>query len=160
MSSVNFAKYIGVKVGERCVFGKIVWGTEPYLIEIGNDVQITDNVTFYTHGGAWVVRILYKESRFDFFGKIRVGNNVYLGNNVTILPGVTIGDNVLVAANSVITKSVESNIVLAGNPAKKVKDIKDFYESMKQYNVNTSGMNYHEKEMLLLRLEANKFIRK
>jgi acetyltransferase-like isoleucine patch superfamily enzyme len=50
-----------------------------------------------------------------------IGNNVWIGMNATILKGVTIGDNSVVAAGSVVTKSVEPNTVVAGNPAAPIK---------------------------------------
>jgi acetyltransferase-like isoleucine patch superfamily enzyme len=52
---------------------------------------------------------------------IKIGDNVWIGMNAVILKGVTIGDNSVVAAGSVVTKSVEPNTVVAGNPAIVVK---------------------------------------
>jgi len=52
---------------------------------------------------------------------IKIGDNVWIGMNAVILKGVTIGDNSVVAAGSVVTKSVEPNTVVAGNPAVVVK---------------------------------------
>ncbi len=49
--------------------------------------------------------------------------NVFLGNNVTLLKGVTIGKNSVVGSNSVVTKSVPENVVVAGNPAKIIKQL-------------------------------------
>ena len=42
---------------------------------------------------------------FDCFGKVTIGDYVYLGTNVQVMPGVTIGNNILVAAGSIVTKS-------------------------------------------------------
>lgn len=55
---------------------------------------------------------------FDIFGKITIGDWVYIGNNSLIMPGVTIDNNVLVASGSVVTKSVPAGVVVAGNPAR------------------------------------------
>jgi len=52
---------------------------------------------------------------------VNIGNNVWIGMNAVILKGVTIGDNSVVAAGSVVTKSVAPNTVVAGNPAVVVK---------------------------------------
>ena len=52
---------------------------------------------------------------------VKIGDNVWIGMNAVILKGVTIGDNSVVAAGSVVTKSVAANTVVAGNPAVPVK---------------------------------------
>jgi acetyltransferase-like isoleucine patch superfamily enzyme len=52
---------------------------------------------------------------------VKICDNVWIGMNAVILKGVTIGENSVVAAGSVVTKSVEPNVVVAGNPAVVVK---------------------------------------
>lgn len=52
---------------------------------------------------------------------VKIGQNCWIGQNARIQKGVTIGDNSIIAANSVVTKSVPSNCIAAGNPAKIVK---------------------------------------
>jgi len=52
---------------------------------------------------------------------VKIADNVWIGMNAVILKGVTIGENSVVAAGSVVTKSVEPNTVVAGNPALVVK---------------------------------------
>ena len=101
-----------------------------------------------------------KYPKFDCFGKISLGDYVYLGNDVTIMPGVSIGDNVLVAACSVVTKSVPSNVVVGGNPANVICTIDDYIERNLKYNLNSKGMSVKEKKELLLSLPDDKFIRK
>lgn len=54
---------------------------------------------------------------------INIGNNVWIGSLVTILKGVNIGDNSVIAANSVVTKDVPANTIVAGNPATIVRTI-------------------------------------
>jgi acetyltransferase-like isoleucine patch superfamily enzyme len=55
---------------------------------------------------------------------VRIGDNVWIGMNAVILKGVTIGENSVVAAGAVVTKSVEPNTVVGGNPAIVVKKFK------------------------------------
>lgn len=158
LGNVKYARVLGVKIGNSCNIQDVSFGTEPYLIEIGNDVQITSGTKFFTHGGAWVLRDKYP--RLDFFGKIKVGSNVYIGNNSLILPGVTIGDDVVIAAGSVVTKSVPSSTIIGGNPAKVIGHLEDFERRMFEFNIDTKGMNDKAKKDYLLSLPEDKFIRK
>lgn len=54
VSPERYARHIGVKVGKHCLISTRYWSSEPYLISIGNNVQITDRVSFHTHGGVIV----------------------------------------------------------------------------------------------------------
>ena len=54
---------------------------------------------------------------------ITLGKNVWLGGGCTILSGVTIGDNSVVGAGSVVTKDVPANVIVAGNPAKIIREL-------------------------------------
>jgi len=65
-----------------------------------------------------------RNSGLEFARPIKIGENVWIGGGSTIYPGVTLGDNVVIAGGSVVTKSVEANKVVGGNPAKIIKDIK------------------------------------
>jgi acetyltransferase-like isoleucine patch superfamily enzyme len=54
---------------------------------------------------------------------VKISDNVWIGMNSTILKGVTIGENSVVAAGSVVTKSVAPNVIVAGNPAVVTKQL-------------------------------------
>lgn len=152
------ARYAGVQMGKNNFIGSKFWSSEAYLITIGNNCGITNGVKFFTHGGARSVRNLYP--KFDCFGKIQIGDYVYIGTNSMIMPGVTVGNNVLIAAGSVVTKSIPSNVVVGGNPAKIICTIEDYIKNNMQYNTNSKGMSYNEKKALLLNLPEEKFILK
>lgn len=155
-SSERRAKHSGVTIGAGCDIQRVAFGSEPYLITIGNHVQVTDGTRFFTHGGVWVFRGKYPD--IDAFGKIVVKDNVYIGNNCLIMPGVTIGKNVLVAAGAVVTKSVPNNVVVGGNPAKVLGDINDFEKKILEKNVGSKLMSYGEKKKYLLSLADKCFI--
>lgn len=125
-----YRKYFGIKIGKNVRFtGSPSWGSEPYLIKIGDDVTITQDVTFHTHDGG--VGLFRKEyPGINIFGRIDVGNNVFIGSKVIILPGVTIGNNVVIATGSVVSKDIPSNSVVAGIPAKVIKSIEDYKEKV------------------------------
>ncbi len=68
------------------------------------------------------------ESRREKIGipkPVTIGDNVWIGGGVTILPGVSIGDSTVIAAASVVTKSFPDHVVIAGNPAKIIKNIEE-----------------------------------
>ena len=86
-------------------------------IEIGENSTLAYRVTVLTsanpNGPENKLYSLYPEK----IAPVTLGNNVWIGANVTILPGVTIGDCSVVAAGSVVTKDIPSNVLAAGNPA-------------------------------------------
>lgn len=148
----------GIKMGKDNQFLSNFWSSEPYLIEIGDNCQITAGVKFFTHGGAKVARVI--DPNFDCFGKVKIGSNVYIGTNSLIMPGVTVGDNVLIAAGSVVTHSVPSNVVVGGNPAHIICSFEEYYQHNQKYNVGTKGLSPGEKRKVLSNLGEEKFIRK
>jgi len=132
---IKFCRNLGVKIGENCsIMGTHhPFGTEPYLVSIGNHVRINDGVQFITHdGGVWVLRDmpnLNKNARqLDLFGKIVVGNNVHIGSHAMIMPGVTIGSNVIIGAGAIVTKDIPDNSIAVGVPAKVLESIDDYYK--------------------------------
>lgn len=157
-SPERLARYQGVTIGEGCNIQKVSFGSEPFLITIGDKVWITNGTKIFTHGGASILR--EKHPDMDFFGKVTIRDNVYIGNNCLIMPGVTIGSNVLVAAGSVVTKSIPDNVVVAGNPAKVICSLEEFEEKMIQKNLKTKHMKPEQKKKYLLSLPDSKFIRK
>jgi acetyltransferase-like isoleucine patch superfamily enzyme len=125
LSGSEYAKFLGVKVGTGCRILTSRFGSEPFLISIGNDVTISNNVQFITHDGAtWLIRD--QSGRRYSFAPIKVGNFVFVGAGTTLMPGVEIGDNVIVGAGSVVTKSIPSGVVVAGNPAQILGPFSDY----------------------------------
>ena len=115
------AKAKGVVFGRNCQIARDVeFGTEPYLIEIGDNFYSSSNVKFVTHDGSVnVIRNLHTEfQNVDILERITVGHNVFIGMDTIILPGTIIGDNVIVGAKSLVRGEIPPNSVFAGVPAK------------------------------------------
>lgn len=157
-SKIDYARHIGVKIGDNCFIATRGWSSEPYLIEIGNNVQLTAGVKIHTHGGSNIVRRDYP--KFDVFGKVKIGDWSYIGTNAQIMPGVTIGNRSLVAAGSIVTKSIPDGIVVGGNPAKYICTVEEYIYRNKKYNLNTKGLIASKKQSILSNLTDNKFITK
>ncbi len=148
-NSIKYAREIVVKVGSNTKLSTHEFGSEPFLITIGNNCHITKGVRFITHdGGVWVFRKEYPD--MDVFGKIIIGDNVYIGNNATLMPGITIGDNVVVGANALVTKSIPSNVVVAGVPAKIISTLFEYKSKMVELNFKTKGTSNEERKKLIL----------
>lgn len=126
----------GVRIGERTTFyaphSCVIDTSRPWLIEIGDDVQIAYGVTIMTHGYDWsVLKGVYGDV-LGSSGKVTIGNNVFIGVHTTILKGATIGNNVIIGAGSVVTRDIPDNCVAAGNPARVIMSLEDYYEKRKK----------------------------
>jgi len=133
---VEYLRSRGMRIGERTTFYSpdkvLIDETRPWLIEIGDDVQITYGVTMLTHGYEWSVIKRVHGEILGSAGKVKIGNNVFIGINTTILKGVTVGNNVIIGANSVINRDIPDNCVVAGNPARVVMSLEEYREKRKK----------------------------
>ena len=147
----------GIILGKNIEIGKNVnFGSEPYLIELKDNVRVSSNVNFITHdGGLWTLRKMKLLEDADYFGKIIVEENVNIGMNVAIMPGVKIGKNSVIGFGAVVTKDVDEGTVVAGVPAKKIETIEEYYEKKKNKCDFTKSMNRKEKKKYLLRKDFN-----
>ena len=118
--SLKKLKKRGLIIADDCRIKKLPdFGTEPYLITIGQHVSISFDVVFLTHDGATCLfRDEPKYKGVIKFGKIEIKDNCFIGARSTIMPGVTIGENSIIGACSLVTKDVPPNSVYAGVPAK------------------------------------------
>jgi len=93
--------YESISIGEYCLIGEFVTIRDAnHGVEPGSRIKEQPHAT----------------------KAIAIGNDVWIGRGVCILPGVTIGDGVVIGANSVVTKSVPANVIVAGVPAKVIRE--------------------------------------
>ena len=153
MYTIEDAKKAGMKVGNNVQFiNNPNFGSEPYLISIGDNTTISFDVAFINHdGGTRVIRNLPGQSKETvIYGTIKIGNNCFIGARTTILPGVKIGDNTIIGAGSVITKDIPSNSVACGVPCKVICTLEAYMNKHKNdfdYMVN---MKPSEKKKYLM----------
>lgn len=149
-----------LKIGKNCriLTDYSNFGSEPYLVKIGNNCTITSGVKFITHDGSLDVVFKYKNLKreengfkYEKLGMISIGNNVFIGMNSIIMPGIEIGNNVIIGAGSVVTKSIISGTVVAGVPAKKICELDEYIEKIKN---NLFLINHkNKKEDILFKMQ-------
>ncbi len=116
-STVNGNIHLGINVV------KYLAGSGGCYIQGINSVSIGDYTMIAP--GVKIISANHSISNFDCHEKVQpivIGKSCWLGTNSVILPGVTLGNNVIVAAGSVVTKSFEGNVIIAGVPAKIIKN--------------------------------------
>jgi acetyltransferase-like isoleucine patch superfamily enzyme len=148
------AKFLGVCYGENCNFGTKSFGSEPYLIEVGNNFYSSSSVQFITHDGSVnVLRNIYKEYKnIDLILPIKIGNNVFLGYGCIVLPGTIIEDNVIVGAGSIIKGNLKENSVYAGTLAKYICSLDKYVEKNHKLFMQTKNMSMPKKEIYIKKI--------
>lgn len=149
---INYLRQLGANIGEDCIIRDIVTlGSEPYLVEIGDNTSFSGGVKISTHDGS-IARLYYMgltEKKYDSFGKVKIGKNCFIGMNSLILKNVTIGDNCIIGAGSVVTRSIPSNSVACGVPAKVVGSVSEFARKNNGFLVESVGMQSYEKRCFI-----------
>jgi acetyltransferase-like isoleucine patch superfamily enzyme len=136
---VAFFRSRGARIGDGCRLIGCNFGSEPYLVTLGDHVSATATA-FVTHdGGVWVFRDEWPDA--DVIAPIVVGNNVYLGAGVLVLPGVTIGDDVVVGARSVVTRDLPSGCVALGTPARPVRSLAEYRAALEPRLLPTKNLD-------------------
>lgn len=151
--SVEHARSIGVQVGKDCRLYIRDFGSEPYLISIGDHVTITKGVNFITHdGGMWVLRNEYPD--IDYIRPIIIHDNCFIGMNAILLPGITIGPNSIIGAGAVVTKSIPPNSIAVGVPAKVISTMAEFKRHLPE-TLPTASLTSIEKRAFYLQYFGN-----
>ena len=124
---------MGMKVGKN--FNRqnevILDPSHCWLISIGDNVTMAPRVHILCHDASTKTFLNYTK-----IGKVTIGDNVFIGANSVVLPNVKIGNNVIIGANSTITKDIQDNVVVAGNPARVICTLDEYLEKQKSLMEN------------------------
>lgn len=150
---ISHLREIGVTVGDDVVVyvptKTLIDEQYPWMIRIGNHVRIAQGVLVLTHDYAWsTLKIAKKGAILGASGPVNIGNNVFIGMNAIITRGVTIGDNVVIGSGSVVTKDCLPNGVYAGNPARRIAELDEFFEKRQKLQLQEAkkcATMYYEK---------------
>lgn len=105
--------FYGMTIGEGTIISRrsnLDWNVNPKGIHIGSYTMVA-GATILTHD-------MCRSLKCDTY----IGNNCFIGGGGYILPGVHIGDNVIVGMGAVVTKDVPNNCIVAGNPARIIRE--------------------------------------
>lgn len=151
LSPERCSRWMGVEMGANVrIYGGTpgMWGSDPYLIQIGSNVHITNGCTFLTHdGGTLILRRHVPD--LELSAPIVVGNDVYIGIKAIIMPGVTIGNRVIIGAGSVVTKDIPDNSVAVGVPARVIKTVDEYEDKAKTRSLHIGHLSGAEKAKAL-----------
>ena len=108
-----------IHIGKRVAIMPYFKAMSAGNIYIDDDVRIAMNVSVITNNHDFYERDILTVK------DVHICRNAWIGAGSIILPGVTVGENAVVGAGSVVTKDVEANTVVAGNPARKIKVLEE-----------------------------------
>ena len=129
------------------------FGSEPYLITIGDNTTISYDCAFVTHDAATrVIRNLPDGNpETVIYGLIHVGKNCFIGCRSTVLAGVTIGDNSIIGACSLVNRDIPANVIAAGNPCKVICTLDEYRKKHEKDFLYMVNLPYEEKKQWLLK---------
>lgn len=135
---------IGISIGTGChIYTELPTTRDCFLLKIGNNVTISPKVVFLLHDSS--IEVPTKHSQTDLLGEINVLDNCFIGFGSIILPGVTVAEGTIIAAGTVVTKSVSKPyMVVGGNPAKYICSVNDFYEKNNSRCFNLNNMSFDD----------------
>ena len=128
----RYYRKCGATIGKDCLIcTPIHYSQDNLLLEIKDDTVVSTNVTFVLHDYC-ISRI--DPTKANLYGRITIGKNCFIGASSVIMYGVEIADNVIVAAGSVVVKSIkESGVIVGGNPARVIGTWDSMKPKIEQY---------------------------
>ncbi len=145
----------GCQIGKNVDFAGVPnFGSEPYLIKIGDNTTISFDVAFVTHDAATrVIRNLPDgDPKTGYFGPIVIGKNCFVGCRTTILANVHVGDNSIIGAGSIVNRDIPANVVAAGNPCRVICTLDEYRKKHQDEFIYLNHQSREEKKELLLEM--------
>lgn len=134
------------------IVGGANFGSEPYLVTIGDDTTVSFDCAFVTHDASTrVIRHLPGHNKETvIYAPINIGKNCFIGCRSVILPGVTIGDNCIIGAGSIVNRDIPSNTIAAGTPCKPICTLEAYINKHEKDFMYIVSKPFEEKKKILL----------
>jgi len=159
LRAIKSQKY-SYKIGNMRNHNTNIDSLVPQFVEIGNNFISAPGSIILAHDAS-----LLMHNHGYRVEKTIIGDNVFIGANAVVMPGVSIGDGAIVGAGAVVTKSVPPGVVVAGNPARVLSTVADYYEKCVERGVFVSappaffklkeGLNLNNDDLDELRAECD-----
>jgi len=133
-------KVVKYSIGNVKYNNSLIDSLAPQLITIGDNFISAPGSVILSHDASLFTQ--YNSYRVE---KTTIGNNVFLGANAVVLPGVQIHDGAIIGAGSIVTKDVASGMVVAGNPAKEICSVEEYFNKSLKKNVLIEAPDSFEK---------------
>ena len=128
--NVNVFEFVQIDMPSKLSIGNNVYINRGCILNAGGETQIGDNVgigpnviIYSQNHNYWQDNSYFTNFKENGYirKKVKIGNNVWIGAASIILPGVYVGDNAIIAAGTIVTKNIDSNVMVGGNPAGVIK---------------------------------------
>lgn len=131
---IDYFRKMGVKIGNNVdMYDVSIDSLFPFLVEIGDNCIITGGTKILAHDASLGL-FLHKYK----VGRVKIHDNTFIGMDAIIMPGVEIGPNAIIGANSVVTKTVPPNSVVAGAPARLIETLDAYIRKYQSDNVDNT----------------------
>jgi acetyltransferase-like isoleucine patch superfamily enzyme len=150
---VRYFRSQGAEIGAGVeIFGAslFTFGSEPYLVSIGNQVTISHCVDFITHdGGLRVARTQYPNAYL--YERINIADYCFLGAHCILLPGARVGAGSVIGSGSIVSGEIPAGVVAIGAPARPIKTVEEYVKEKMHLWTDTRGLTANAKRELLSR---------
>lgn len=163
-TSDSYIKHLrkkGVRIGENTIFWSprkiVIDEGHPYMIQIGDNVNITGNCTILAHDySSQVGAVLRGKEIYGNVRPVKISNNVFVGFGSIILAGTIIEENVIIGAGSIVSGRVEKDSVYVGNPAKRIMSIDDYLKKLSKRQLQDAVNIYKNYKMVFNSVPSEK----
>lgn len=143
---VDYLREQGAKIGAGTFFytpetHPVDESSLPFL-EMGCNCRVTKDAYILLHDYSYAVLRPTHHEMLRKSGTVKIGNNVFIGTRATILVNTEIGDNCIIGAGSVVSGRFGSNLVIAGNPARVISTLDEYYAKLKANFVEAAKTYY------------------